>query len=438
MTALWRSIRAAAIAAMLAAFAACGSSVAETSSSSASPTPSATLAAAKSLWRTGVLSYPDDILAPATTDVGERSFPYRDIVVSSGGLQLMDASARYAVLTDRHSSQLRLIDLRTGKSRVVLVAPFTLSHPPTSKWVKARAAWRKAHGAAVTPTRILSAEVSGSRLVWQEGVCLTTGGFAVSSAAIYTAPIEPRMRLGGPELVALSLPRSVPDLNNVPADWYEPGDWYDCVFDGHRILLTRQDRHGAYTVWVVNLGTKRRTALVESVRCSRGTESVLLGKRALLCLMPSEDRGRLLFYDLRQGSFPTNVAVLPETNLIFADLRGFAMGRDGSVAWAKWYSPGEMSNDDYEAVYLISPGQPIRCVTAKGAEPAFFGKTLLWIGWNGDFSRSRLAGADTETLETFTVAGGDRLGSGNLFSVAGSGHTAVVLVPDGEPGSSTL
>jgi len=437
MASLWRLVQAMAILAILVAPTACGSSAADTPSSSPSPASSTTPTAAQSLWRTGVLSYPDDILAPATTDVGERSFPYRDIAVSAGGLQLWDASARYATLTDRDSSQLRLVDLRTGKSRVVLASPFTSNHPPTSMWVKARAAMREVHGAEVTPTRFLSAEVSGSRLVWREGVCLTTGGFAVISVAIYTAPIGPRMRLGDPQLVALALPESVPDLGNVPVDWYEPGDWLDFALDGNRILLERQDQHGTYTPEVVDLETKHSTALLGSVHNSRGIESALLGKRMLVCLMTREDSGRLLFYDLRRGSLPMNVALLPETDLIGTDLRGFALGKDGSVAWAKWYSPSEMSTDDFEAVYLISPSQPVRCVTADGGAPTFFGKTILWIGLKNG-SRWWLGGADTETLERFSVAGADRLGAINFLHVAGSGHTAVVLVPDGERGVSTL
>lgn len=420
---------------MLVAVAACGTSVADKSSGSLSPAPSATPTQASSLWHATALAYPDSILTPATKDVGERSFPHRDIVVSTGGLELMDATARFAVITDNDSSQLRLVDLRTGTFRVVLASPVTIHHPPSANWVKAKAGMLRRVGRAQLPTQIDHAEVSGTRLVWQEMLLANTGGVIPIATAIFTAHIGPRMRLGDPELVAFSQPRFEPGSTQPTGGMYAEKRGLDYTFDGRRILLVRSGVWGTSSggsVEAIDLPTNKRTALVQSpANC--WTEAALVGKRAALCFGQS-DEGRLLLYDFRQGPLPVNVAVLPHTGLPEADLRGLALARDGSAAWAAYYG-GSLLNDDKEAVFLVSPGEPIRCLTADGGEPVFFGKTILWVGLN-ERGRFWLGGADTDTFETFTVAGGDRIRGWG--AVAGSGHTAVVLVPGGGRGTSTL
>ena len=151
-----------------------------------------------------------------------------------------------------------------------------------------------------------------------------------------------------------------------------------------------------------------------------------------MCCLTGDDSARLLFYDLSQGILPCEVADLPQSNLSFTDLRGFALGPDGRLAWAKWYTPSAGS-EDTEAVYLLSSDGTIECLAPEGGEPVFFGSTVLWVGLTDD--RFWLGGADLSTHERFAVAGGDRLKS---WSVAGDRHTAVVLVPPGDRRSSTL
>ena len=431
MTGRWRYLLVMATAFVLVVPSACNGPVAATSSSRPSPAPSATSSAAYSLWRTTVLDYPDDILTPATRATGERVFPYRDIEVSPANQQLMDASTRYAVLTDPQSSQLRLVDLRTGASGVILPSPLTLRKAPSPQWAKAEATMLRRVGRAGLQTEFLRLQISGSRLAWQEALCVTTGGFDVTASAVFTARILPGMRLGTPKLVALGQPHFVADPTG---GWYTGGGALDFAFDDQRIVLFSGGGYwqsGKSGVCVFNTATNRRTALIDAPRdCSM--EVALCGKRAVLCLMGSRDSAHLLSYNLDHAAVPVASALLPATDLPLSDVRDFVLSADGSLAWSKYWS-NEMSVVDHYPVYLLAPGAAVRCLGADGGQPAFFGKTVLWLHLAGN--HFRIGGANTQTLEAFTLAGGDNVTS---WSIGGSGHTAVVTVSAGDRDRTTL
>ena len=220
-----------------------------------SPTPlsSPPPAAADSLWVAAGLSYPDDILVATTADIGERSFDHRDLRVPVPALQLADASARYALLTDRHSQQLHVVDLRTGQTRVLLASPVSVRRAPDSVWAQAREALREEFGTRFAPTRILSAQVSGRRVVWQEALCITTGGFAVDAWALYAAAITSDMELGPARLIALAEPPFVPASHSA-IDWPRFDLTLQYSLQDGRLLLIR----GADRAEVADSSTSKR------------------------------------------------------------------------------------------------------------------------------------------------------------------------------------
>jgi len=405
----------------------CGGSTAAPTQT-ATPPPSAP-AQASSLWTTTQLSYPANPVESTFTDVGERSFPFRDLRLPIAGLQLADASARYALLTDGRSQQLRLAELRTGTMRLLLAAPRAVDHPPSAIWVQAKEALRTAFGARFATTEIFSAQISGRRIVWQEALCIRTGGFAMAAWVLYSARLTPHMELGPARLLALDQPPSVPK-GRPEVDWPRSDLTLEYALQQDKLLLIRGVGRGELAE-VVNLRTGRRTVLLDVPRRLWGVDGAFAGQRVVISCLTGEDTARLFFYELADGGLPCGLADLPQSNLEFTDLRDFALDRQARVAWSKWYTPS--GADDTEAVFLLSPDGKIECLSPVGGEPVFFGSTVLWQSWTGN--RLWLGGADLGARERFTVAGGDHLRS---WSVVGGGRAAVVLVKPTERGSSTL
>jgi hypothetical protein len=383
-----------------------------------------------SLWAATELSYPDDPVASTYKDIGERTFPHRDIRLSLVRPELLDASGRYALLTDRRSQRLHAVDLRSGRTRVLLSSPLTLREAPSRIWVRARAALRKTFGARFTPTLIFSARISGRQVVWQEALCITTGGFDMDAWALYAARLTPQMQLGPAKLLALVQPPFVP-AGRPEVNWPRVNLTLEYSLQQKRLLLIRGVGRGEVAE-VVDLTSDRREVLLDPPRSLSAVEGALAGERAVVCCLTGEDTARLLTYDLADDGLPCGVADLPQSNLQFTDLRGFALAPDGRLAWAKWYTPGG-GTDDAEAVFLLSPDGTIECLAPIGGEPVFFGSTVLWVGLTG--SRFWLGGADLDARERFTVTAADHVKS---WSVAGDGHVAVVLVESGDRASSTL
>lgn len=406
----------------------CGGST-PVSTQTATPPPSVP-AHASSLWTTTRLSYPEDPVESTFKAVGERSFPYRDLRLPFAGLQLADASTRFALLTDRRSQQLRLVDLGTGEVQLLLAAPRTVDQPPSAIWVEARDALRRAFGARYATTEIFSAEISGRRVVWQEALCIRTGGFAMDAWALYSARLTSRMKLGPAQLLALDQPPYVPK-GSPEVDWPRSDLTLEYALQQEKLLLIRGVGRGELAE-MIDLRTGRRTVLLDVPRRLWGVEGAFAGQRVVISCLTGEDTARLLFYDLADGGLPCGLADLPQSNLEFTDLRGFALDPQARVAWSKWYTPAGGA-DDTEAVFLLSPDGTIECLSPVGGEPVFFGSTVLWQSLTGN--RFWLGGADLTTHERFTVAGGDHLRS---WSVAGGDHVAVVLVKPTERRSSTL
>jgi hypothetical protein len=405
----------------------CGGSNA--ASTDTAPAPSSARVQASSLWTTTQLSYPEDPVASTSKDVGERSFPYRDLRLPIADLQLADASDRFALLTDWRSQQLRLVDLRTGKVTLLLAAPRTVDHPPSVIWVKAREALRAEFSARFATTEVFSAQIAGRQVVWQEALCIRTGGFAMEAWALYSARLTPERKLGPAQLLALAQPPYVPS-GRPAVDWPQSDLTLDYALQQDKLLLIRGVGRGVLAE-VIDLRSGRRTGLLDVPRRLWGVDGAFAGQRVVISCLTSEDTARLLLYDLADGGLPCGVADLPKSHLEFTDLRGFALDPQARIAWSKWYTPS--GGDDTEAVFLLSPDGKIECLSPVGGEPVFFGSTVLWGSLTGN--RSWLGGADLAARERFTVAGADHLGS---WSVAGDGHAAVVLVKPAERGSSTL
>lgn len=408
---------------------ACGSPGSDPTASS-SPSPSAATTAGPSLWGPAAeLTYPDDLLTPATHDAGSRTFPSRDITVHAGGLWLRDASDRYAVLADVNGSRLRLLDLRSGSSRTVLAAPMYEQRGLPS-WDRLKAALLERSPSASFITSCDSVQVSGRWLVWEEGLWINSAGFAGAGSAVYAAPIRRGLQLGRPHRIAVS------GWRTDEQGYVETGSLL-VTLDGRRVLLTgsQPGQSGlGCAVDLIDLSTARRATLAES-RSASDCETALAGDRAVLLFLRDSGTDTCLAYDLRRDTLPVGRARLPRVSLSGSyrpEPSDLTVATDGSIAWTVTEDDPDLTES---VVFLAAPGAAARCMTATGNGPAFFDGALLWaVTRRGG---PRVAGVDPETLESFTVAGTEQAKMRTLGAL-GSGHTLVVQLRTGTAGSCLL
>ena len=366
------------------------------------------------------LAYPDETLA--TNDVGSRSFPYRDVTVAEGGLYLLDACDRYAVLVDDGRSRLRLVDLRRGTSRLVLASPVSLQHQPPT-WARTKTALEGSHG---NPrdyrTQIGAAQVSHGWLVWREELWDNGAGTAVVADAVYAAPIaHDRVNAAAKQLLAAS------GMENKGAFF-----GLDFTLDGERLILktgTSAFSARGCTVRLIDLRTDRRWTLAQSKRSSR-VQSAMAAGRAFVLFEGSKGGNRGLLFDLSDDALPADVLFIPPTSYS-QDLRSLTLSQDGALAWAVTEDLGYSQSE----VFHLSPNGPIGRVTDEGLGPAFLGDRLFWLVASESGGRS-LAGLDPSTSESFSVAGSDGPERWT-WQVYGSGDT-LVLPLKGSRSATTL
>jgi hypothetical protein len=196
--------------------------------------------------------------------------------------------------------------------------------------------------------------------------------------------------------------------------------------DGERVLVStgRPDSQGiGHAVDLISLRSARRVTLAES-RSSDDTESALLGDQAVLLFARDSDDSSCVFFDLGGDTLPVGSALNPPTTLYASDSLSpcyLTVSEDGSIAWT---ITDDMPDGTESAVFVASPGEGLRCMSAAGDGPVFSGRTLFWTVTDQQ-ADALVAGADLDSLESFTVAGTDDIEAA-MPGIVGSGGTLVV------------